>query len=144
MSTTSFHILLFLVLTASSWGQPTVEHNDSCVTNFFAMEQSLLQSTENRFNLQNAFHPLQTASPVIVRVNYTFGDDLGDFQLWYWSEAEFYLIQPLEVFQFTSLLFSNMAFRREELLIELNDDCSAASEKFFRTLTTRVSTLCMA
>lgn len=103
------------------------------------MEESLLESAENRFNLLVAFYPPREAHPVMVEVDYTFQDLTNDSQRWFWSESEFYLIQPLEVLQFTSLLFSNMPYRSSRLSISLPPDCSLASVQYFQLLTTRVS-----
>lgn len=112
----------------------------NCSTNFYTMEQSLLSSTDNRFNLALGYYPSRLAHPVIVKVDYTF-KDLNVSQRWFWSESEFYFIQPLEVFQFSSLLFSNLVYRRSQLAIQLDTDCSTAPQEYFTLLTTRVSEL---
>ncbi len=144
--------LCVVFLTSISQAQSTADDTNiqtECSSNFFAMEQSLLQNTDNRFNLMTTFFPPRKAHPVIVRVTYSFnGDILEDNSsttnttispyIWFWSESEFYLIQPLEVFQFTSLLFGNRPYRQRDLDIVLDANCSQASDEFYVLLTTRV------
>ncbi len=114
--------------------------NESCSGNFFLLEQSLLQSTGNRFRLLQAFYPLNEAHPVLVRVQYNFeGLDNHSTQIWFWTESHYYLIQPLEIFQFTSLLFANMPYRQGSISILLDADCSLAPREYFQLLTARVS-----
>ena len=130
-------LLLVLAVVFNSTGAETGDK--SCSNDFYVMEQSVLLSTSNRFNLLKTFYPPRQPHPVLVKVNYTFGDSDNDSQIWFWSESEFYLIQPLEVFLFTSLLFSDMPYRRGELTLQLDPNCSMASEEYFQMLTTRVS-----
>lgn len=131
-------LLQLMLLMFSAVGSSQVA--GACSNNFFVLEQSLLESTDNRFNLLKAFYPPREAHPVLVRVNYTFDGTFNDTsQIWFWSESEFYLIQPLEIFQFTSLLFSNMPYRQSQLHIRLDSDCSQAPADYLQMLTTRVS-----
>lgn len=135
-------LALGLVQPAIISAQPTSSNStqsESCSTNFFEMEKSLLLSTENRFRLLKSYFPPRAAHPVVIKVNYTFDDLMEGSQIWFWSESEFYFIQPLEIFQFTSLLFSNMVYRRGHLSVQLHSDCSSAPQEFFSVLTTRVS-----
>lgn len=132
-------VLLLAGSVLISEGTETDQDSWDCSNNFFAMEQSLLLSTDIRMSLLKAFFPPREAHPVLMVVNYTFQGLTNDSRTWLWSESEFYLIQPLEIFQFTSLLFSNMPYRRRELSIELPFECSLASEEYFLLLTTRVS-----
>ena len=137
--------VVFLVSISQSMADD-MDTQTECSSNFFAMEQSLLQSTDNRFNLMTAFFPPRKAHPVIVRVTYSFNADISEDNssttntpyIWFWSESEFYLIQPLEVFQFTSLLFGNRPYRQSDLDIVLDANCSQASDEFYLLLTTRV------
>jgi len=127
-------ILLLLIFTAACTSSQEV----NCSSDFFLMEQSLLKCTENRFNLLKAFFPPRQAHPVLVKVSYTF-DDTNASKIWFWSESEFYLIQPLEVFQFSSLFFSIKPYRQSQLQIKLDGNCTLASHDYFELLTTRVS-----
>ena len=146
-----FSRLLFLLfvlhlaataLCQEAQGEGSRSSNESCSGNFHVMEQSLLQSTDNRFRLLGAFYPLSRARPVLVKVEYTF-DGLDNHSLiWFWTESHFYLIQPLEIFQFTSLLFSNLPYRQGNVTLQLDADCNSAPPIFFQLLTARVSLRC--
>jgi len=114
------------------------QDQDNCADSFFVMEESLLRSTDNRFNLLKAFYPPRKVHPVVVTVNYTF-HGTNDSVVWFWTLSEFYLIQPLEIFQFTSLFFSNKPYRQSKLQIKLDNNCSQASDEFFEVLTTKVN-----
>ncbi len=121
--------------------QSAIDNDDSsCSNDFFSMEQALLQNTDNRFNLLVAFFPPREPHPVLVTVHYFFRDT-NDTRIWYWTESVFYLIQPLEVFQFTSLLFGNLPYRHREVVILLDNSCTNASEEYFLLVTTRVSSI---
>jgi hypothetical protein len=137
------HQLFLLTVLLSSAQLYVAQETDSCSTNFFLLERSLLDSTDNRFNLQKVFYPPRDARPVLVKVDYTFleGLDNESTQIWFWSESEYYLIQPLEIFLFTSLLFSNFPYRRADVSIQLSPDCSQSSDEHLQLLTTRVSRL---
>ena len=133
--------LLQLLVIVVSQGLLTA---DTCSGSFYVMEQSLLESADNRLNLLRGFYPPREAHPVLVKVNYTFGTMAQDSQMWFWSESEFYLIQPLEIFQFTSLLFSNMPYRQRDISLELDANCSSAPFEYLHILTTRVSIIAIA
>ena len=59
--------------------------------------------------------------------------------VWFWSESEFYFIQPLEIFLYTSLFFANQPYRQSSLTLELSPDCLNAEELYMKVLTQRVS-----
>ena len=142
MDLIKYQLFLLLLLTSCQLHAAQLDSSNSCSTNFFLLEKSLLHSTDNRFNLLKAFYPPREARPVLVKVNYTFTNTSDNVsQIWFWSESEFYLIQPLEIFQFTSLLFSNMPYRRADLSIQLPSECNLASEEYLQLLTTRVREL---
>ena len=141
MDVTKYLLLLLVLFISHSQLHAAEGSSSACSNDFFILERSLLDSTDNRFNLLKAFYPPRDARPVLVKVNYTFMDSLDSTsQIWFWSESEYYLIQPLEIFQFTSLLFSNMPYRRRDVSILLSSDCSDSSDEHLQLLTTRVST----
>ena len=119
----------------------------SCSLDFYELEGSLLRSAENRFSLLKAFYSPRQPRPVVVKITYSFSageeEELTSpgnaSRVWYWSESGFYLIQPLEVFQCTSLLFSNLVYMQRELDLQLPANCSSVSEEFLEMLTSRVS-----
>lgn len=136
------YIVLLVQLATTTAGQRSSEDarsNESCSGNFYLLEQSVLQSTENRFRLLRAFYPLTEANPVLVKVEYSF-EGLDNHTLtWFWTESHYYLIQPLEIFQCTSLLFSNLPYRQGNISLLLDADCLAAPPLYFQLLTARVS-----
>lgn len=130
-----FAIISCLVASVAAQGGDEFD----CSSNFFALEQSLLQSTDNRFHLLQSFYPPRQAHPVLLRVNYTFDGVDNSTQMWFWSVSEFYLIQPLEIFQFTSLLFSDMPYRSGQVSLVLAGNCSLTPQEHLQLLTTKVS-----
>lgn len=121
----------------------------SCARSFHLLERSLLQCADNRYNLLRAFYPPRASHPVVVEINYTFSNssnntnnisntDSNDTRIWFWTESTFYLVQPLEVFQFSSLFFSNTPNRRTSASLQLPTDCSIAGDDFFQLLTKKV------
>ena len=111
----------------------------SCSEDFGQLEENLLSKSENRFELTRAFFPARIVQPVFVTVNYVFNSTPSTLNAtWYWSEAEFYFIQPLEVFQFSSLFFSNRPHRQGTVTLQLDGECQNASDEFMQILTERV------
>ncbi len=121
-------------------------------TDFYDLERNLLRNSDNRFRLLKAFYPTREAHPVVVKATYSFiaGQEARELEnataagnvssrVWFWSESGFYLIQPLEVFQCTSLLFSNLLYRSGTVEIELPHNCSNSSQELLELLTVRVS-----
>ena len=113
----------------------TTERN--CVNSFAALEDDLLSRELNRYNLLKAFYPPRGALPVFVTVTYQF-DKLENQSVWYWSESEIYLIQPLEIFQFTSLFYSNFYYRQADLELHLSEECMETGDEFMEMLTQRI------
>lgn len=131
--------LLFLLLLLRM--KPATADSQTCSKSYAVLEDSLLSNSENRFNLLKAFFPPKEARPIFVTVTYTFNNATNESSVWYWSESEFYLIQPLEIFQFTSLLFANMAYRQSTVELQLDAQCVGASHDLMEMLTQRVSAL---
>ena len=116
---------------------PSFSHAQLC-SDLTLLERDLFQSGQNRYQLTKTFFPPRNAYPVFVTVNYTF-EDSNTTRLWYWSESEFFLIQPLEIFQFSSLFFSNLPHRQASLSLTLPRYCRDASDEIMEVLTQRVS-----
>ncbi len=116
-----------------------------CTDNFHLLEKSLLSNTQNRFELLKTFFPSKGARPVFVEVDYRFvnestAEEQGS-EVWYWSVSEFYFVQPLEIFQYTSLFFANFGYRQTCLEVQLAAECAGASQEKMELLTQRVSTI---
>ena len=127
----SFSILLSI--SPLSEAQPAV-----CSSSFHLLEADLLSRPQNRFLLSTKFFPPRDANPVVIKVDYVY-EDSNMTNVWFWSESEFYFIQPLEIFLYTSLFFANQPYRQSSLTLELSPDCLDAEELYMRILTQRVS-----
>ena len=123
---------------AASSGLQCPEGRDNCSTCYKELVSKILENDENLFEVQQTFFPPLSSSPSFVTVHYLFPDDRQ--QVWFWSQSYFYLLHPLHVFQFTSLLFSDYNLLSSELRLNLPSDCFVASSKYFALLTQRVST----
>lgn len=136
------HILHLLTLSKCQSGgddselSPAVNRN--CTTSFTVLEEDMLSHEQNRYNLLKTFYPPRGALPVFVTVTYTFGDTRNQ-SVWFWSEAELYLIQPIDVLQYTSLFHSNFNYREGKLDLRLTKDCAETRSEFMELLTQRVS-----
>ena len=141
LPTITLHTLLLLLLLTPSQcqsGSKENTNNRTCVNSFSFLEDDLLSREENRYNLLQAYYPPRGALPVFVTVTYSF-DEFQNQSVWYWSESEFYLIQPMEVLVFTSLFHSNFAYRQRSVELTLSPDCVEAGAEFMETLTQRVN-----
>lgn len=139
------HTLLLLVFIAalppliysqSESGDVLFITSKTCANSFTLLEEDLLSREENRYNLLQAYYPRRSTLPVFVTVTYSF--DQSNQTIWYWSESEFYLIQPLNVLQFTSLFHSNFPYRQRNLELVLSEECSDAADELLESLTQRV------
>ena len=129
-------ILLFSLLLFVS--PPSEAQQDTCSSSFHLLETDLLSRPQNRFLLSTKFFPPRDANPVVVKVDYVY-EDSNITNVWFWSESEFYFIQPLEIFLYTSLFFANQPYRQSTLTLELSPDCLNAEELYMKVLTQRVS-----
>ena len=130
-------ILSLLLLSSLLGAQPT-SADSACSSSFHLLEEDLLSRPQNRLHLTTKFFPPRDANPVIIKVNYNYdGSNITD--VWFWSESEFYFIQPLEIFLYTSLFFANQPYRQSTLTLELSADCLDSSKLHMKLLTQRVS-----
>ena len=115
----------------------------SCSQCYAALVKHVLTNDTNQFNIQNTFFPPDKASPAFVTIFYDYYKDdetsPNTTEIWYWSTSTFYIYHPLTVFQFTSLLFSDIGKQISELTLKLDLACMDASLEFKRLLTQRVS-----
>ena len=130
---TSVLMLVILLLTSGA-----LATDPPCSSSFPLLEADLLSQPQNRFLLSTKFFPPRDANPVIIKVDYVY-EDSNMTNVWFWSESEFYFIQPLEIFLYTSLFFANQPYRQSSLTLELSPDCLDAKELYMRVLTQRVS-----
>ena len=138
--------------TESSFGCEPGEN--ICSKCYGVLENELFINDRNRYNLQRAFFPPDTTNPVFVGVTYYFtrnesGNGSTDYSLtspnqsWFWTESTFYLFQPIQSLQFTSLLFADSTFRESTVSLYLQPDCEMADLDMMKLLTQRVRhTMC--
>ena len=107
---------------------------ESCHQCYQTLESYLLNTSDNKYQLRRVFYPLEVADPVFVTVTYQY-TDTNTTKLWFWSTGIFYFLQPIEVFQFTSLFFGNPSWRSSKLNITLPSECVNASNEFMTELT---------
>ncbi len=96
------------------------------------------------FHVQKTFFPPDRAPPVFVIVTYNYIDEYENSvnsTLWFWSASTFYLYHPIHVFQFTSLLFSDISHEIASVSLHLSVDCINATMEHMRLLTQRVSSV---
>ena len=129
--------LIIVLFSLLSIFPPSKAQQDTCSSSFHLLEADLLSRPQNRFLLSTKFFPPRDANPVIIKVDYVFED--SNTTVWFWSESEFYFIQPLEIFLYTSLFFANQPYRQSTLTLELSPDCLNAEELYMKVLTQRVS-----
>ena len=110
---------------------------ESCHQCYQTLESYLLNTSDNKYQLRRVFYPLEVADPVFVTVTYQY-IGTNTTKLWFWSEGIFYFLQPIEVFQFTSLFFGNPSWRSSTLNITLPSECETASNEFMTELTQMV------
>ena len=147
-------LLFFLVLTTSvtaDVGSTSCEPGENvCSKCYDVLVNEIIASDKNRFNLQRAFFPPDTSNPVFVTVIYYFtrnmsGNGSTDYSLtspnqtWFWTQSTFYLFQPVQSLQYTSLLFSDSDFREGNVSLYLQPDCMNADLDMIKLLTQRVS-----
>ena len=130
-------VILVLLLTFGAQ-QQSLAAEQPCSSSFHLLEADLLSRPQNRFLLSTKFFPPRDANPVIIKVDYVY-EESNMTNVWFWSESEFYFIQPLEIFLYTSLFFANQPYRQSSLTLELSPDCLNAEDQYMEILTQRVS-----
>lgn len=129
----------------------------SCDQCYQTLANYLVNTGDNKYYLRKVFYPLEKAAPVFVTViyQYIYADtnntyntttniyisNISNTSIWYWSAGGFYFLQPLRVFQFTSLLFGNPELRNSELNVTLPAECVTAPVEFMTELTQLVRTM---
>ena len=118
-----------------------LDQSQSCDECYDTLANKLVNMHNNKYNLRRVFYPLERESPVFVTVTYQYNDSSVPNQTWYWSAGVFYYLQPLEVFQFTSLFFGNPDWRSSDLTLTLPAECANASKGFMTELSEQVRTV---
>ena len=147
-------LVLLSVLTLSL--TLTDGQNTSCGNDFKTLENTLLQTGNNKVELLKAFYPPRQPPATFVTVYYTFLDADGNItckKTWLWSSIEFYFIQSPTIFQYMSLFFmiiqdrittANITFPADcQELVSWNENgsCICTSDSLLDILTQQVSTI---
>ena len=149
MYCTIFSVVLFLVgadLVQCLEKSPNCTTNNSTCDCYNYLVYNVLKSDENQYNLTRAFFPPEDQNPVSVVVYYDFRNETGDIdpslqQVWFWTTSTFYLFQPQEILQYTSLFFTDPSSLTRSLNLTLDMKCADAianNEDYARLLTQRV------
>ncbi len=116
----------------------------ACRTNFTKLLQQISGSDQNRQQLEQVFLHLDHSPPSLVTVFYHYFEvnstELSNgTEAWLWASSSFYFYHPPQVFQFSSLFFSDDTNpRRPSLHLNLSYDCYSVPENSMRMLTERV------
>ena len=129
--------MLTLLLIAALFLSTGHAQNNTCQSSFHSLEQDFLSRVDNRYKITRTFYHPRNPRPVVIKIHYSYPD--GANQTWFWSESQFYLIQPLEIFQYTSLFFSNLPHRQTQVTLALSQECEGIGDEFMEVLTQRVS-----
>ena len=124
---------------------------DDCSKCYDLLANELIVSDKNRFNMQKAFFPPHKANPVFVTVRYHFirnntgptnfsATNPDNTRIWFWTQSFFYLFQPIQSLQLTSLLFSDTLSSSSVVDLYLQPECNQSSIEMMQLLTQRVST----
>ena len=130
-------LLFHSILPAVTVSRIKCEDLEDCNTCYAKLVSEIFENDRNLFEIQNQFFPPDRTSPSFMTVSYEF--ESGEQQVWYWSEAYFYLLHPLHVFQFTSLFFSDTNMESSNVSLFLPSNCSKLEDRYLMLLTQRVS-----
>lgn len=146
-------LTMFWLVTEQATTQPT------CTT-YKALESFLLNNDENVVNISRSFFPPYLTNvntsmgyraygkiPVFATIIYHYevqpnidtGNQYASEEVWLWGESEFHLLEPKNVFQFTSLFFGRTGYHSTLIHLTLPDICKNASNIHMELLTHRVS-----
>ena len=133
-------IILFFIHASCTSNASAVGNctNSSCSKCYGSLVKHVVQNDENMFKLLQTFFPPNDHPPVFVTVTYEF-EKSSTYYTYFWTLQSSYFIQPLEVFQFSSLLLGTPAYLGGKLTITLPDDCENANPEHLEMLTYLVS-----
>ena len=127
----------------SSTTSQTIEAD--CSKSYKALIVNLLKNSTNFFNMQRVFFPSNGTTPDFVIVTYHYDSESNvsspevNKTVWFWSSAVYFFYHPIQIFQFTSLMFSDPLLQQSNLELYLPAECSRADDDFMKLLTQRVS-----
>lgn len=93
-----------------------------CSQCYRKLVDNTITDEENQLNMQKAFFPAETSSPVYVVVHYN--SEGHQSKTFFWSESTYFaLFHPLPIYQYTSLFFGDYDFRTSVLNLALSPEC---------------------
>lgn len=145
-----FHLNVFLcaALTALSMIADAQNTYADCCTNFTTLENALLETSDNVFQLTTAYYNLDSESPIYVDVRYYFSNSSPPAH-YVWSAATvFFIIDPYAL-RFLSIFYGYFGDERKlNLTLQLPANCaelsnvtSSTKDNLLFILTQRVSIL---
>lgn len=121
---------------------------ESCQECYQTLVECLLGSDENVVNLSTAFYPPDTNPAEFVAVTYQYESinvseiEIAGTETWFWAASGSYLIHPLHVFTYMSLLFEKPEpYFAQTTYVTLNASCRGARREHMILLTHRVRLL---
>ena len=122
------------------------DQGDSCSLCYKLLVDEVLSRDTNVYNLQQAFFSPYGSVPVFVTVRYFYLNESTNLVIntdapvvFFWSSAVYFFFHPVNIFQFTSLLFSDPALQTETLNLTLDASCRDSPNEHLTLLTQRVS-----
>ena len=117
---------LLIVLLAFS--ECSVASENVTCNSLRTLAQALIDNDQNLLNLTQVFYPTRHPPAKFLKVTYLFEDEMGlecdNCSVTYlWASGGFLLIQPISIFQFTSLLFNHKVGAKDSLVLTLPSPC---------------------
>ena len=110
----------------------------NCGTCYLTFAKALVNTNDNKYRLSRTFFPVYAVSPVEVEVTYMSTNGTHPHsKLWYWVVEAVFMMQPLELLLYRSLLFSPPSWRKQSLTLLLPDEC-LTNDEFLEHATQRV------
>ena len=152
----TFAFLFALQLLGSCVAVPCVDNHDTtyadCETNFTILENALIHTCDNAYNLWTTFFPPRDVGSLFVVVKYQIINSNTSID-YIWTTASFTLIYPPRIFGIISLFFGFVEEDRiQDVTIRLPESCQGllnkssygrtneeAESDFMEVLTQRVS-----
>ena len=122
-------ILLLLIFSAKFCTSQGEEDFEECSTKKSVLLKALYSTSDNQYELERAFAPPKpgVTTSRYIKVIYSFADEdghYGDCNVKYtWAIGGFFLIQPPQIFELTSLLFSIPGSNRSSITLKLPYHC---------------------
>ena len=149
LTATIIAVVCHSITSSNAYGEIELECEDeTCTKCYKTLATQLLKNDTNYIELQTKFFPSNNDQPDFLTVTYLFDgksnlETISDQHIWFWSTSTFFFYYPIQVFQFTSLGFSDSSIKLNEVKLHLPESCYEKSgetyNKHMNLLTQRVS-----